>query len=111
MKIEKGIIGYNNRNQMIVQSPGYIYHLNCERFYSQSLKANDKEFGVIINKKFSICREFISNTGEFIFGYVIRKDAPGKHLSIQTIPGFEPNTFNPFDAEYSTGEEATIEIN
>jgi len=111
MKIVRGIIRCNNRNEMIVQSPGHIYHLDFESFFSQNLKENDKVLGIILNKKFCVCREFISNTGEFVFGYVTKKDTPGKQLSIQTIPGFEPNTFNPYMADYTTGVEVTVKIN
>lgn len=109
MKIERGIIIADEQG-MAVRSPGHIYHLNNEAFFRKSLNENDKVLGVIINKKFSVCREFISVTGHFVFGYVKKESNPGNQLSIQIIPGFEPNSFNPFEAEYDLGEVTLAEI-
>lgn len=111
MKIERGIIEYNNRNEMIVSSPGHIYHLNNESFYSRSLKKSDKVLGVIVDNRFSVCREFISDTGHFVFGFIKNEPSPGKQLTIQTIPGLVPKTFNPFAAEYSMGAIAIADLN
>lgn len=102
MKIERGIIGYNNRNEMIVRSPGHIYHLNNESFFSRSLKENDKVLGVIVDNKFSVCREFISEKGEFIFGYLKDKSSLSQ-LKIQTFIKFDQNLFNPYSSDYTLG--------
>lgn len=111
IKILRGIICHDINNQFKVYSPGHIHYLNHKRYHEESLKEGQKVLGVIIHNQFNICREFISNAGEFVFGYVIRKDDPGKQLLIQTIPGFEPNTFNPYETDYNIGEEAIVEIN
>lgn len=110
MKIERGIIGFNNWNEMIVRSPGHVYHLNNTTYYYKGLNENDKVVGVIVNNKFSVCREFISTNGRFIFGFVIKELSP-KTIKVQTIREFDPNKFDPFNADYNFGEESIVEIN
>lgn len=107
MKIERGIIGYNNRNEMIVQSPGHIYHLSHEDFYKPSLKEDQKVFGVINDSRFSICREFISDSGEFVFGFLIQNSNPGV---IQSILEYDPIKYNPYESGYQTGPQFQIPV-
>jgi hypothetical protein len=108
MKIERGIIIADEQG-IVVRSPGHIYHLNNETFFIQSLNDNDKVLGVLVNNKFSVCREFITTTGHFVFGY-IQKEFP-KELSIITIDDFDLNSFDPFNAHYTLGKEVIAEIN
>ena len=107
MKIERGIIGFNNRNEMIVRSPGQIYHLNNESFFSRSLKENDKVLGVIVENKFNVIREYITNKGEFIYGYLLQKSKPG---IIQSISNFNPNNYDPFRSIYKLGPQFIISL-
>jgi len=107
MKIERGIIILDEQG-IVVRSPGHIYHLNNETFFRQSLNDNDKVLGVIVNNKFSVCREFIATSGHFVFGYISTQPNLNQ-LKVQTIDDFDPNKFNPFEAEYSFGEEVNIE--
>lgn len=108
-KIERGII-MSDEQGMVVRSPGHIYHLNNETFFSQSLNDNDKVLGVIVNNKFSVCREFISTTGYFVFGFVT-KELSSNRLQVQAINEFDPNKFNPYDSHYTFGKESIVEIN
>lgn len=111
IKIERGIISYNNRNEVIVQSPGHIYHLNHLDFYGSNLSDDQKVLGLIIKNKFSIFREFISATGHFVFGYVIDEVKSSKLMKIQTIDGYDKRNFDPYQADYSLGAEALAEVN
>ncbi len=110
MQIKRGVVGFNNRNEMIISSPGHIYYLNNNSFYNKTLNENDKVFGVIINNKFSICQEFITLKGYYVFGFINEENFNMKKVFIKTIENFEYNLFNPFEAEYSLGEEAIIEF-
>lgn len=107
MKIERGIIGFNNRNEMIVRSPGQIYHLNNESFFSRSLKENDKVLGVIVDNRFCVCREFISEKGEFIFGY-LQGQASFKKTRIQTLCGYDQTAFDPYFSDYILGPVVSV---
>lgn len=111
MKIERGIISFNNQNEMIVCLPGHIYKLNNNSFYRKTLSDDQNVLGVIVNNKFSICREFISTTGHFIFGYINKDMESAQEICVQSIKGFNRSNFNPFDAEYAIGNEAMVEIN
>lgn len=110
MKIERGVISSNNHNEMIVCSPGHIYKLNHNDFYSKSISDQQNVLGVIINDKFSICREFISTTGHYMFGFIITKGNLPNQFRVQSISEFNPQDFNPFDANYPLGQEFTMEI-
>lgn len=109
MKIERGIIGYNNRNEMIVSSVGHIYHLNKEYFLGKSLKENDKVLGVIVDNRFSICREFISIDGWFVFGF-ITDVVSSNQVQIQTINKVDSHNFDPYFSDYMLGERAVVKF-
>lgn len=111
MKIERGVVSYNNHNEMIECSPRHIYKLNYNDFNTKSISDEQNVLGVIIHDKFSICREFIITTGHYIFGFIINKGDLPNQFWIQSISGFNHKTFNPFDANYSLGQDGIIEIN
>ena len=89
---------------MAIYSPGHIYHLNNVSFYENKLSEGQKLLGVIINGKFSICREFISEQGCFVYGYLAKEPSSENRLSIQTVTGFNDNKFDQYNSEYCLGD-------
>lgn len=94
---------------MIVSSAGHIYHLSKEYFLGKSLKENDKVLGVIVNNRFSICREFISIDGWFVFGF-ITEEVSSNQVQIQIINKFDSHKFDPYDSNYTLGERSIVQF-
>lgn len=103
MKIERGIVTEDNLSETMIQTPGHLYSINNGSFYKRKLSHGKKVLGLIKENKFNICREFISNTGYFVFGFITNKNSSPSTLSIQTISDFEQENFDPYFSDYEFG--------
>ena len=104
MKIERGIIGYNHLGEMIVRSLGHINPVNIESQYKNILRENDKVLGIISSNKFCICSEFKNRDGSVVFGYLFEIPQEATSISIQSIIGFNQQSYDQFKSEYALGE-------
>lgn len=108
IKIERGILGINSSNELIVRSPMHVYKINSESLLEREFKSNEKVIGVVIDNKYSICEEWELNDGEKAFGYIVKNDLGKSTLQVQTIIGFNVANFDPFNAKYNLGEEVVV---
>ncbi len=109
MKLERGIIVVGNDNKIMVKCAGAIYDLP-PLIEPIELNLNDKVVGVIVDGVFNIIFNFKLGVGTTHFGYYTKKWIEDS-FELQTIKGFNPITFDPYNSEYELGEELELNRN
>ena len=86
-----------------IKIPGHLYILNNHKFYNKKVKIGEKVLGIVKENRFNICREFISEEGFFVFGYLLSEPSSDHKITVQTISEFDMNKFDPYSSEFNSG--------
>lgn len=110
MKIERGILKFDPLEDVMVITPGHIYKLNVSSMTERDYFNEEKVYGVIINGGFTLCHDFILNTGQTHFGYILSNGFGSTAIRVQLITDFDPLNHRSFNLnkEYLAGPEIVL---
>ena len=111
VNIERGILVLDDLERLHVYSPLHTYFLNTMSMFERTYLIDEKLLGVVVDKKFNICDDFILTDGTIYFGYISNNGFWSEAVRVQLIEGFDRRTYNPFKNTYSLGKEIVIPKN